>query len=87
MQCKVTHRWGRLGACGLVFHVLALQYMPGSQLHRLWGGGGGGWTEHPAMIQRTMAIHTLCTRWGTMPLCQGGRSGIHRLIAWGGLLQ
>ena len=39
------------------------------------GGGGVRWTEH-----LTRAIHTLCTCWGTTPLCQGGRSGSHKLI-------
>ena len=40
------------------------------------GGGGGRWTE-----DLTRAIHPLCTCRGTTPLCQGGQSGSHRLIA------
>ena len=38
MQPKTTHRWGRPGIWGLVFHV---QHMPGGRLHHPGGGSDG----------------------------------------------
>ena len=44
MQWKVTHRWGRPGTWGPVFHV---QHMPRSRSHHLGGLGWVGSRPHP----------------------------------------
>ena len=51
MQWKVTHRRGRPGTWGLVFHV---QHMPRSRSHHLGGGGGAGGLNTP------LGLSTLC---------------------------
>ena len=79
MQCTVTHMWGSPRACGLVLHALALWQGPWSHLKQLWGGLV---ESAPRQGPAYHGSHTVCTCWGTMPLCGGRQSGVVGLTAW-----